>query len=105
MGQSLATGDSGAGAPARVERCQHRPGMKMRAIDKVEVELSVVVGRTQLPIQQLLRLGRGAVIILDSRETDGVEVLVNNTPYAQGQVVVRDDKICVEITDTRPRER
>lgn len=77
----------------------------MRAIDKVEVELSVVVGRTQLPIQQLLRLGRGAVIILDSRETDGVEVLVNNTPYAQGQVVVRDDKICVEITDTRPRER
>lgn len=76
----------------------------MRAIDKVEVELSVIVGRTSLPIQQLLRLGRGAVIMLDSREGDGVEVLVNNTPFAQGQVVVRDERICVEISDATPRQ-
>ncbi len=69
----------------------------MRAIDKVEVELSVVLGRTNMPIQQLLRLGRGAVIMLDESENEQVEIVVNNAPFACGQVIVRDQQVCVEI--------
>ncbi len=69
----------------------------MRAIDKIEVELSVVLGRTNMPIHQLLRLGRGAVIMLDEKETDDVEVVVNNAKFSCGQVIVRDQQICVEI--------
>jgi len=69
----------------------------MRAIDKIEVELSVVLGRTHMPIHQLLRLGRGAVIMLDQTESDEVEVVINNTGFASGQVIVKDQQICVEI--------
>ncbi len=72
----------------------------MRAIDNIEVELSVVLGRTSMPIQQLLRLGRGAVIMLDDKERDEVEVVVNNAEFACGQVLVKDQKICVEIITT-----
>ena len=71
----------------------------MRAIDKIEVELSVVLGQTNMPIQQLLRLGRGAVIMLDDNEGEEVEIVVNNAQFASGQVVVRDQQICVEIGD------
>ena len=71
----------------------------MRAIDKIEVEMSVIVGRASLPIWQLLLLGRGAVIMLDSTEDDGVEVMVNDTLFANGQIVLRDEKVCVEIGD------
>jgi flagellar motor switch protein FliN/FliY len=75
----------------------YKPGGGMRAIDKIEVELAVVVGRASLPIAQLLRLGRGAVIMLDTKEDDHVDVMINNTAFAIGQVVVQDEQICVEI--------
>ena len=71
----------------------------MRAIDKIEVELSVVLGRTNMPIHQLLRLGRGAVIMLDETDSDEVEVVVNNAEFAAGQVIVKDQQICVEIVE------
>jgi len=72
----------------------------MRAIDKIEVELSVVLGRTNMPISQLLRLGRGAVIMLDDADNEEVEIVANNSCFGTGQVVVRDQKVCVEITET-----
>ncbi len=72
----------------------------MRAIDKIEVELSVVLGRTNMPISQLSRLGRGAVIMLDDADNEEVEIVANNSCFGTGQVVVRDQKVCVEITET-----
>ena len=71
----------------------------MRAIDKIEVELAVVLGQTNMPIQQLLRLGRGAVIMLDETDGEEVEIVVNNSQFASGQVVVQDQQICVEILE------
>ena len=71
----------------------------MRAIDKIEVELSVVLGRTNMPIAQLLRLGRGAVIMLDDNDSEEVEIVVNNAHFANGQVIVKDQQICVEVGD------
>ena len=72
----------------------------MRAIDKIEVELSVVLGRTNMPIAQLLRLGRGAVIMLDETDSEDVEIVANNSCFGTGQVIVKDQKICVEILQT-----
>ncbi len=77
----------------------------MRAIDKIEVELSVVLGRTDMPIAQLLRLGRGAVIMLDDNDTEEVEIVVNNSLYASGQVIVKDQQICVEILEQGSSEQ
>jgi len=72
----------------------------MRAIDKIEVELSVVLGRTLMPISQLLRLGRGAVIMLDETDDENVEIVANNSCFGTGQVIVKDQKVCVEIIET-----
>ncbi len=72
----------------------------MRAIDKIEVELSVVLGRTNMPISQLLRLGRGAVIMLDDSDDEIVEIVANNSCFGTGQVIVKDQKVCVEIIET-----
>jgi flagellar motor switch protein FliN len=68
-------------------------------IEKVMVEISVLVGRSSLPMHQLLRMGRGAVIPLTATPNDEVWVLVNNHPVARGDIILDDDKITVQITD------
>ncbi len=68
-------------------------------IEGVKVEISVVLGRSVIPMHQLLRMGRGAVIELDSRQEDAVIVLANDRPVAKGEIVIHGDKIAVSITE------
>jgi flagellar motor switch protein FliN len=68
-------------------------------LDKVAVEISVVLGRSRMPIHQLLRMGRGAVIELESGEEDEVEILANDMPVARGLVVVQGNRIAVEVRE------
>ena len=70
----------------------------MNQVNSVNVEVSVVLGRSQLPMQQLLRMGRGAVITLDAKANDEVWILVNNHPVARGEIQINDDKICINVT-------
>ena len=70
----------------------------MSQVKAVDVEISVVLGRAQLPMQQLLRMGRGAVIPLDARVTDEVWILANNHPIARGEIQISDDKIAISVT-------
>ena len=72
----------------------------MASIDGVKVDIAVVLGKAVLPMQQLLRMGRGAVIELDARQADQVWILANNMPIARGEIVVQGDKIAVSITET-----
>ncbi len=64
----------------------------------VNVEISVVLGRSTLPMQQLLRMGRGAVIPLDASVNDEVWILANNHPVARGEIQISDDKIAIAVT-------
>jgi flagellar motor switch protein FliN/FliY len=73
--------------------------MTSSAVGSVRVEISVVLGKAKLPMQQLLRMGRGAVIELDARQNDEVWVLANNKPIARGEIVLQGEKIGVAITD------
>ena len=75
---------------------------ELNAVSNVYVELSVVLGRTNLPIHQLLKMGRGAVIELDANAEDEVWVLANNVPIARGQITVSGEKIAIAITSTIP---
>jgi flagellar motor switch protein FliN/FliY len=68
-------------------------------LDSVKVEISVVLGRSVIPMHQLLRMGRGAVIELDSHQDDPVLVLANDKPVARGEIVIQGDKIGVSITE------
>src|SRR5665213_1325192 len=67
-------------------------------IKAVNVEISVVLGRSTLPMQQLLRMGRGAVIPLDAKATDEVWILANNHPVARGEIQISEEKISIAVT-------
>ncbi|MFN5083705.1 MAG: FliM/FliN family flagellar motor switch protein [Brevundimonas sp.] len=74
------------------------PECSMSQVEAVNVEISVVLGRSVLPMAQLLRMGRGAVIPLDASENDEVWILANNHPVARGQIELRDDRIIIVVT-------
>jgi flagellar motor switch protein FliN len=66
----------------------------------VPVEISVVLGQSMLRVHQLLKLGRGAVVELDQKTEDPVEILANGILVARGEVIVTDgDKIGVTLTE------
>ncbi len=75
----------------------------MATLDKVSLDIAVVLGATTMPIHQALRLGRGAIIELDTSEDDEVKILVNNFPVAKGSVVVSGNRIAVEVKEMLPR--
>jgi flagellar motor switch protein FliN/FliY len=74
-------------------------------LDKVTVDITVVLGTTFMPVHQVLRLGRGAIIELDSHEDDAVSILANDMPIAKGTVVVSGNRIAVEVGEIVPRQQ
>lgn len=72
-------------------------------LDKVLVDLTVVLGTTTMPIHQVLRLGRGAIIELESSEEDPVKIFANDMPVAIGTVAVNGNRIAVEVAELLPR--
>jgi len=68
-------------------------------IDNIKVEISVVLGRSTIPMHQLLRMGRGAVIELDSHQDDPVTILANDKPVARGEIQIQGEKIAVSVVD------
>jgi len=70
------------------------------AIFGVDVSVNVVLGRAMLRVHQLLKLGRGAVVELNQKTNDPVEIYANNVLIARGEVIViGDDKIGVTLTE------
>ena len=63
----------------------------------------VVLGTTTMPIHQVMRLSRGAIIELDATEADEVRILANNLPVAKVTVIVSGNKIAVEVKQLLPR--
>jgi flagellar motor switch protein FliN len=72
-------------------------------LDNVSIDIAVVLGTSSMPIHQVLRLGRGAIIELDSSEEDEVRILANNLPVAKGMVIVSGNRIAVEVKELLPR--
>lgn len=70
----------------------------MNSVNNVFVEISVVLGRTTLPIHQLLRMGRGAVIELGTVQDEEIWILANNVPIARGVIIVKGERMAVSIT-------
>ncbi|MFM7302301.1 MAG: flagellar motor switch protein FliN [Alphaproteobacteria bacterium] len=79
--------------PAQDQRPQGQTG-SMRDLDAVydiPVQISAVLGRATMQVSQLLKLGRGAVVELDRRLGEAVDIYVNNRLVARGEVVMVDD--------------
>ncbi len=75
----------------------------MTTLDKVTLDIAVVLGTTYMPVHQVLRLGRGAIIELDATQEDEVQILANNFAVAKGNVVVSGNRIAVEVKELLPR--
>lgn len=80
-----------------------RSSRRLSSLEGLSVDLTVVLGRTRMPVHMLLRMGRGAVIELTQSDNDMVEILANDHPIARGQVVVTGTRIQVEITEVIPK--
>ena len=72
----------------------------------IPVQLTVELGRTRIPIKNLLQLAQGSVVELDGLAGEAMDVLVNGCLIAQGEVVVVNDKFGIRFTDIiTPAER
>ncbi|HSV03135.1 MAG TPA: FliM/FliN family flagellar motor switch protein [Phenylobacterium sp.] len=89
------------GAPAASRKAQRRgcgDASRVSQVKAINVEIQVVLGRASIPMQQLLRMGRGAVIPLDATVNEEVWILANNHPVARGEIQISDEKISIAVT-------
>lgn len=87
----------------------HQPGESMirevEAIYDIPVTISAVLGTSQMRVDQLLRLGRGAVVELNRKVGEAIDIYVNNRLVARGEVVVVEDKLGITMTEIIKSDR
>ena len=71
----------------------------LEAVYDIPVQVSAVLGKATIQVSQLLKLGRGAVVELDRKVGEAIDIYVNNRLVARGEVVVVDDKLGVTMTE------
>jgi flagellar motor switch protein FliN/FliY len=71
----------------------------LEAIGLIPVKVSAVLGQASMQVNQLLKLGRGAVVELDRRVGEAIDIYVNNRLVARGEVVIVDDRLGVTMTE------
>jgi flagellar motor switch protein FliN/FliY len=74
-------------------------GRELEAVYDVPVQVSAVLGKATMQVSQLLKLGRGAVVELDRKVGEAIDIYVNNRLIARGEVVVVDEHLGVTMTE------
>ena len=95
--------DFGAAAPASPPA--RRADDRLDAVHDVPVKVQAVLGRSRMPIGDLLRLKAGMVVELDRRVGEPVDIFVNNRLIARGEVVMIDHSLGVTLTEIVRPER
>lgn len=93
-----------AEAPSETAGGGELPAVKIPAIHEVSLEAYAILGTASMPVSQLLRMGRGAVVELETGLGDEIEMRINDQLVAKGEVVVVEDRIAIEITEIVKRE-
>jgi flagellar motor switch protein FliN/FliY len=78
----------------------------LKVLENIDVNLTVEVGRTEITIRDLLRLNEGSVVELDRLAGDPLDIMVNNTKIAKGEVVMVGERFGIrfgEIVDPEKR--
>ena len=78
---------------------------ELEAVYDIPVQISAVLGRATMQVSQLLKLGRGAVVELDRKVGEAIDIYVNNRLVARGEVVVVDERLGVTMTEIVKAER
>src|SRR5438445_12528825 len=71
----------------------------LEAVYDVPVQISAVLGRATMQVSQLLKLGRGAVVELDRKVGEAIDIYVNNRLVARGEVVIVDERLGITMTE------
>ena len=71
----------------------------LEAVYEIPVQVAAVLGKASMQVSQLLKLGRGAVVELDRKVGEAIDIYVNNRLVARGEVVLVDDKLGVTMTE------
>ncbi|MEQ9121143.1 MAG: flagellar motor switch protein FliN [Alphaproteobacteria bacterium] len=88
------------------EQAETISAAQLGAVYDVPVRVSAVLGHASMQVSQLLKLGRGAVIELDRRVGEAIEIYVNDRLVARGEVViVDDDRLGITMTEIVKQER
>jgi flagellar motor switch protein FliN/FliY len=91
---------AGIGEIDPAAQAQSGPSVEqLSAVYDIPVQLAAVLGKTTMPVSQLLRLGRGAVVELDRKVGEPVEIYVNNRLVARGEVLVVDEHLGITMTE------
>jgi flagellar motor switch protein FliN/FliY len=77
----------------------------LTAVYDIPVTVQAVLGRAQMQVSQLLKLGRGAVVELDRKVGEAVDIYVNNRLVARGEVVVVEDRLGITMTEIIKSDR
>lgn len=75
------------------------------AVYDIPVQVSAVLGKSTMQVSQLLKLGRGAVVELDRKVGEAIDIYVNNRLVARGEVVVVDERLGVTMTEIIKADR
>ncbi len=78
---------------------------ELEAVYDVPVQVSAVLGKSSMQVHQLLKLGRGAVVELDRKIGEAIDIYVNNRLVARGEVVVIEDRLGITMTEIIKAER
>lgn len=87
--------DSGFGEDSELSRT----AADLEAVFDIPVHVSAVLGKSRMQVSQLLKLGRGAVVELDRKVGEAIDIYVNNRLVARGEVVVVEDRLGVTMTE------
>ncbi len=77
----------------------------LEAVYDIPVKVSAVLGKTTMPVSNLLKLGRGAVVELDRKVGEAIDIYINNRLVARGEIVVVEDRLGVTMTEIIKTER
>ncbi|MEQ8587445.1 MAG: flagellar motor switch protein FliN [Thalassobaculaceae bacterium] len=78
---------------------------ELEAVYDIPVQVSAVLGKTSMQVSQLLKLGRGAVVELDRKVGEAIDIYVNNRLVARGEVVIVDERLGVTMTEIIKSDR
>jgi flagellar motor switch protein FliN/FliY len=97
--------DTNAPAAAGFADAAAADNLSLETVYDIPVQITVVLGRTSMQVNQLLKLGRGAVIELDKKVGEPIDIFVNNRLVARGEVVVVDERIGITMTEIIKTEK
>ena len=91
--------------PVREDTELARTAADLEAVFDIPVNVTAVLGKSRMQVSQLLKLGRGAVVELDRKVGEAIDIYVNNRLVARGEVVVVEDRLGVTMTEIIKSDR